>query len=205
MLLSSLGIALFATVVCFATTASVNEAVRPHHHRITKLEPYIIVNRTTTTQTTTQNLKVFSCQGLFSRNQATPVYVLNNANDLWWLQVTGGAEVRQMGTETEDDFVHKCLNQFPRYVNFNASLQQALIPLMVTIAGVLDAIPLEVGDAKEGATLAFDAVATFAGMSELEATAYVYDRWGTSALALGAMGGGGWDHGSHLKLTYAQY
>ena len=70
---------------------------------------------------------------------------------------------------------------------------------MVTIAGVLDAIPLEVGDAKEGATLAFDAVATFAGMSELEATAYVYDRWGTSALALGAMGGGGWDH--HICIS----
>ena len=54
-------------------------------------------------------------------------------------------------------------------------LMQALIPLVVTIAGVLDAIPLDVGDhdAKEGATLAFDAVATFAEMSELEATAYV--------------------------------
>lgn len=170
------------------------------------ITPWLIVNRTGT-QTTPRNLRVFACQGLYSRDATTATYVLNDANDLWWLQSTGGAgPILPAGkTVTEDQFVSSCLAKFGRYLRYNATAQQELLPLVSTLAGVLDAIPLEddaiAALASAGASMVFDAVATFAGFSELNATAYVFDHWGNRTTGLAKLNPG-WRWDSKIADTF---
>jgi hypothetical protein len=171
------------------------------------LTPWRIVNRTGL-QTTQRNLRVFTCQGLYSRNESTAVYTINSANDLWWLQATGGAGTILPGYKcmTEAHFLATCLITFPRFIRYNATAQQELLPLMSTIAGVLDAIPLEddaiqVFAAPAQATCVFDAVTAFAGLAAAEATALVFDRWGNLTTGV-AKSNPGWRWDSTIRDTF---
>ena len=103
------------------------------------LTPWLIVNRTIGHQSTQHDLREFACQGLFSRNESTAVYVLNSGNDLWWLQSTGGAGsvLPPDKTVTEDQFLTMCLSKYNSYVRYNATAQKELLPLFSTIAGAV--------------------------------------------------------------------
>jgi hypothetical protein len=71
-----------------------------------------------------------------------------------------------------------CVTQQPRYVTYDYLTQQALLPNLITLAAVEDALLLEKGQFDVAtASLVLDATAAWAGMSALEATEYVYDRY----------------------------
>eukprot|EP00939_MAST-03C_sp_MAST-3C-sp1_P000953 g953.t1 len=77
-----------------------------------------------------------------------------------------------------------------KYIRYNASSQQAILPNIVTLAGVLDAVPLEDSDieafklgARDGSgggsgIMVFDALETFEGFDALEATRFVFQHYG---------------------------
>ena len=137
------------------------------------------------------NLAVFVCQGLYSR-WAKPVYVVGGGTDTWWLQATGGGPTTSNVSATT--FLHRCLVDFPRAVRYNYTAQQELLPSIITMASVLDGVPLE-GDESWGATpIVFDATKTFSGFSELDSTAYVFDHYGNRTTGVAKLNPGWkWD------------
>lgn len=71
-------------------------------------------------------------------------------------------------------------------VRYNYTRQQGILPLLITIASVLDAVPIEENSPlAAGLPVVFDATKTLAGLSYVDATAFVFDNFGarTSALA----------------------
>lgn len=97
---------------------------------------------------------VASCSGLYNRapgsfNLPGPVYLIGNSSDQEWLRLLQNITVIPPTIDSAT-FLATCLESDNgpaggRYIPFNATLQQALLPNIVTLGGVLDAIPVDVG------------------------------------------------------------
>ena len=85
---------------------------------------------------------VMVCSGLMNRAGRQAYVVGLDARDETWLEAAAPAPRRDV---TVDDFLGACLEIAPRRVRYDAAAK-VLIPLMPTIGGVLDAVPLEDGD-----------------------------------------------------------
>lgn len=127
-----------------------------------------------------QTLAGLSCSGLLNRDQATPAYMANPGDDMTWLRLI--FQIKDPPLTSYDSFVATCL-QGPakgRYIRYNASThaQQKLLPNIVTLAGVLDAVPLDVAEPipSHATTVVFDALKTFDQMTPLDATRYVFEH-----------------------------
>ncbi len=127
-----------------------------------------------------QTFAGLSCSGLLNRDPATPAYIANPGDDMTWLQLIYG--ITHPSLTSYNDFLATCL-QGPaqgRYIRYSASThaQQKLVPNIVTLAGVLDAVPLDVADPlpPHATTVAFDALSIFDQMTPLEATRYVFEH-----------------------------
>ncbi|CAB9531840.1 expressed unknown protein (Partial), partial [Seminavis robusta] len=132
-------------------------------------------------------ISVLSCIGLFNRNEsiagaAFPVWY---QYDLDWL---AAIEHIQDPTYTKTwDFLVECLTTVARgrYIAYKFRPQQKLVPNIITLAGVLDAIPLTMDSnittallAKvTNATMVLDAEKEFDGFSAYDATKYVYENY----------------------------
>jgi hypothetical protein len=137
-------------------------------------------------------LAVLACQGLMNRNngstgeEETAVFTIKESWDLLWLET---AQEQDPGWELltipSSEFLSEvCAQQnFPKLL-YSKELHHEIIPQLITIAGVLDAVPLDVGTAMDQIPawidheVAFDAAATFPQVSELLATEYVFDTYG---------------------------
>lgn len=63
---------------------------------------------------------------------------------------------------------------------YDYSLQQALLPNLITLASVLDAVPLEAGHpaiASAQPTVVYNLITEWAGFSPLDATSFMYDNF----------------------------
>ena len=128
-------------------------------------------------------IAVKSCVGLMNRNTASPAYLLRDANpegtDYSWLQLTENITNPPLTPVTE--FLTTCLEQASssRYILYNAQTQQKLVPIITTLAGVLDAVPFHIGDPRppNAKTLAFNASETFKDFEPVDATRYAYERY----------------------------
>eukprot|EP00729_Bicosta_minor_P015119 gene15119-33364_t len=79
------------------------------------------------------------------------------------------------------------------YIRYNASAQKAAFPSIITVAGVLDAIPLEDGNpaiAASGAPMLLDALQVYAGMSEHDAVQYTYNNYRNGTTTMSKMNPG---------------
>jgi len=105
-------------------------------------------------------------------------YVLSSSEDVQWLEDIEG--IFSPDLVQVPAFLAKCLQAggpAKGYIRYNASNAEH-IPSVITLAGVLDAIPLEDGDpGAEGASLVFDAVTVFAGFDAADVTEYVYENY----------------------------
>jgi hypothetical protein len=138
------------------------------------------------------NMATYVCQGLYSRDPSTAVYVIGDDTDRKWLNFTGGSAPK---TTTQPDFEKRCLTDFPRYIRFNWTSQKELMPNIVTLAAVLDAVPLEDGAPTAGATMVFDAINEWSGFTELEATSYMFDNHANKTTGLAKLNPGWrWDN-----------
>lgn len=74
-----------------------------------------------------------------------------------------------------------------RFIRYNYAAQRVAVPSLATLAGVLDAVPLEDGSpfAPAGGSCAFDAAAAWGGFSAVNVTAFMHDAHvnATSTLA----------------------
>lgn len=126
-------------------------------------------------------LAVQTCAGLMNRDEslAGAAFVLGlNAGDKQWLADLEG--INESKITAVADMLAKCKKDVAKgYIRFNLTLQKLILPNIVTMAGVLDAIPLEDGDSTSaGLALVFDALDKMGGFSALQATSYVYENHG---------------------------
>ena len=131
----------------------------------------------------TMQLAVKSCVGLMNRKADSPAYVLRDLNpkgtDLIWLALT--ENITDPVLTPVPTFLATCLEHasLSRYIIYNATAQQKLVPIITTLAGVLGAVPFHVGDPipPNAKVLAFNASQTFRGFEPVDATRYAYERY----------------------------
>lgn len=158
--------------------------------------------RDTSIATPATTIAVQSCAGLFNRKQAVagPAYVLMNSRDLTWLETVEA--IKNPVLTPALTFVKKCLQSrvAQGFIRYNVTLQHLLLPNIITLAGVLDAVPLADGEFHvDGSTLVFDALATFADFSAHDATSYMYQNFVNRTTSMSKMNPGLDTHGHPLN------
>lgn len=146
------------------------------------------------------------CVGLFNRNTdiAGPVYTLMNSRDIIWLEdIEGIPHPEIMPTS---DFLTKCLHtrnsidnspMAKGYIRYNATSQQILVPNIITLAAVLDAVPLEDGHPDiKNTSMVFDALKEFEGFAAYNATLYMHMHYVNRTTTI-AMMNPGYDTSKH--------
>jgi hypothetical protein len=138
-----------------------------------------------------QQISVSACSGLFNRNIDIegPAYLLWNQNDVDWLADTAG--IVNPETTSISDFLKTCLSSssISGYIRYNRTSQAEVVPNIITLAAMLNAIPLQDDDAAlldNSPALVFDALTAWDGFSSLNATKFVFDNYGeqTSTIAI---------------------
>eukprot|EP00041_Stephanoeca_diplocostata_P012917 m.218194 g.218194 ORF g.218194 m.218194 type:complete len:572 (-) comp19143_c0_seq3:165-1880(-) len=131
-----------------------------------------------------EQIAVGACVGLANRNTSMigAAYTVAGDRDIQWFDDTQSQATNV--SVTIPAFLKICLNGgngmlsatlANGYIRYNATGQKEILPNIFTLAGVLDAIPLEDGSPYiGGARQVFDAVSKFAGFRSLEATEYMW-------------------------------
>ena len=143
-----------------------------------------------------ERLSVLGCVGLLNRNENdfNGVYTFKDQDDFDWLtDITG---ISDPVMTSFSDFMAYCIAKQPRYVTYDYQTQQGLIPNLITLAAVEDAVLLEKGQFPvSGASLVLDATSAWAGMEPLQTTEYIYDHYINDTTTLSYMNPG-YDNGA---------
>jgi hypothetical protein len=144
-------------------------------------------------ETPATQLAALACAGLLNRDEnpdsvAGPAYVVmgsgfiqpgvtNVTYDLLWLSQLN---ITQPAYSSVAQLKQRCLcnaSVAKGYIRYNWTAQMSLVPLIITLAGVLDAVPLEDSSPfRLGAALVLDATSAFASLTTLAAaTEWVFD------------------------------
>jgi hypothetical protein len=127
-------------------------------------------------------LAVQACVGLSNRAHAASVYVESDPHDAVWLTELGLAPT---ATVEAADFLTSCLAAFPRCVRYDYTAQRTLLPNILTVGAVLDAVPVDTSMTVTCATTAFDAVTELRDRATPElATRYVFETYGAETTGL---------------------
>ena len=140
-------------------------------------------------------LAVQVCAGLMNRSPALSgfAYTLMHPEDSAWLAIV------QPGAAPAPTpiapFLARCLaipGLVTGYIRYNFSAQQVTVPNLLTLAAVLDAVPLEPGSPHlpPALPLAYDALALWANWSALQATAYMFATHSNKTATLAKMNPG---------------
>jgi hypothetical protein len=129
------------------------------------------------------HLALQACVGLYNREVPGAVYTLSNENDARWLEELPfePAEITD-----GDSFLADCLNRFPHCVRYSYEEQQKLLPNILTVGAVLEAVPLDESFEADCRVL-FDARVEFQERdTPFLATKYVYENYleDTTGLAM---------------------
>ena len=145
------------------------------------------------------------CAGLFNRNTSGDgVYVLHSNDDVRWLIATGHA---REGSTNLTAFLRRCLHgdrgspPIARgHLRYNLTEQKIIVPNIVTLAAVLDAVPLEDSQLAALAVTGppiLDLLKTFPNIptqttdtAAREATAWVFDRYANLTTGMAKMNPG---------------
>ncbi len=120
-------------------------------------------------------LAVQACIGLHNGRQGGSAYLLKDEGDSQWLEELG---LKPREVVDAQSFLNTCMAQFPTCVRYNYREQQKLLPNILTVASVLDAVPLDVGLTTTCSTMAFDATTVFAELNTPDqATRYVFEHY----------------------------
>lgn len=120
-------------------------------------------------------LAVQACVGLHNRKQGGSAYLLKDTHDSQWLEEL---DLKPRKVVDAQGFLNACMTEFPNCVRYNYSDQQTLLPNILTVAAVLDAVPLDVGLTATCSNMAFDATAELAELNTpYLATKYVFERY----------------------------
>eukprot|EP00759_Apiculatamorpha_spiralis_P035522 PhF_6_TR36213/c0_g1_i3/m.52849 len=161
----------------------------------TSVQP-LVVDLSSTSQPTT--LAALTCIGLLNRDSnndtvAGPMYsYFPNNNDDVWLANLG---LKMPATFTSlDTLMSMCRVVAKGYIRYNFTAQQIIVPNIITLGAVLDAVPLEDNSPYRTVLgpLVFDALAVFPpkNTTAAHATAYVFDRYANRTWAMAMMNPG---------------
>jgi hypothetical protein len=127
----------------------------------------------------TTQISVAVCSGLFNRDTSISgaAYLLYSQDDLDWLEDTDG--ITNPDITSPSDFISICLASpvANGYLRYNKTSQATIVPNIITMAAMVNAVPLEDGDSHitgDDVELVFDAVTEFAGFNALNATRCAY-------------------------------
>ena len=138
-------------------------------------------------------IAVSVCSGLFNRNPDGPsAFLVWDSYDLDWVRDVDGVDTDSIVYTSASDFIKICL-QGPAngYIRYNVVSQAENVPNLITVAAVLDAVPLEDDDPRIGsAPVVFDALKEFDGFSERDSTEYVYDHYANATTTMAKMNPG---------------
>lgn len=139
-----------------------------------------------------KQIAVQTCVGLYNRN-GSEVYTLGNKDDTMWLEALYPNESTPV---QPDDFLAACFREKAKgYLLYNGTTQKGVLPNIITVAAVLDAVPVET--APDNATLIFDATSVFKGFSPLQATKFVFENYANHTTSLSYMNPGYTDANKH--------
>lgn len=118
-------------------------------------------------------IKAQVCAGLMNRDTtvAGSAYMLFNQYDVDWLTDETGNP--NPDTTEISDFMNICLQSsaVTGYIRYNFTSQAEIVPNIMTLAAMLNAIPMEDGDElTEGLSMVFDSLTVFDGFNSLNAT-----------------------------------
>ena len=138
-------------------------------------------------------LAALACQGLMNRKEnqtieedEVAVYTLKEGWDVEWLETAMEQDPtwEQVVVPNKQFLNEVCAaRNFPKML-YSKELHHEIIPQLITLAGVLDAVPLDVDSGMEvdpawaEHEVAFDALVEFPEVSELLATQFVFDNYG---------------------------
>ena len=129
-------------------------------------------------------LAIQACAGLHNRALGGSIYIQKEAHDAEWLDEL---ELEPKAVVSALDFLDVCVAEFPACVRYAYEDQQTLLPNILTVASVLEAIPLDVGLSFACAEVAFDATLEFEALNTpYLATKYVFENYAeeTTGLAM---------------------
>jgi len=143
-------------------------------------------------------IAVQTCVGLFNREENSlhgPAYALLDHDDEWWLTTVTGLS-QQPSTTPIPAFLARCFQSgvASGRLRYSYAIHHLIVPNLLTVAAVLDAVPLEDGDPvadSPAVPVIFDAVLQFpAGTTAFEATQMVFDTWGNRTTTMSKMNPG---------------
>jgi len=120
-------------------------------------------------------LAVQACAGLYNARRGGSVYTRSQERDARWLDELD----LQPATVTDaGHFLETCVAEFPACVRYAYADQQRLLPSILTVGAVLEAVPLDVEMDVACDEVAFDAIAEFAERNTpYLATKQVYETY----------------------------
>lgn len=104
-------------------------------------------------------IAVRACAGLYNRELGGSIYVRMDIHDQAWLDQLA---IVPSETLTSAEFLDRCMTKFKKCVRYSYIDQQKIVPSIVTIAAVKEAIPLDVGMTAQCDNNVFDATVELA-------------------------------------------
>merc|ERR1719244_45967 len=141
-----------------------------------------------------------------NRNEELAVYTMRDNWDQLWLQVAleKDPELDLIPLGNDEFLLSICEKQNFGKILYSKSTHHEVIPEIITLAGVLDGVPLDVDSGMDlswiNHDVVFDASVEFAGFAETEATKYVFDNYGHLTTGVSMMNPG-WKQPDDLHPT----
>jgi hypothetical protein len=133
-------------------------------------------------------IAVQACVGLSNAKLGGSVYTRMKAQDFPWLEEL---DLKPDEIMDADRFLAACMTEFPRCVRYSYHQQQGLLPNILTVSAVLEAIPLDEEIKVSCRDMVFDATAEFkARATPYLATKYVYDNYADATTGLAMLNPG---------------
>jgi hypothetical protein len=123
-------------------------------------------------------LAVKCCVGLLNRDYNTPTYVVYGAAKTWLKLIYNITNPTVIPLSSLLDKCFESNMTKHRYIKWNSKTQQALLPSIITLAGVLSAVPIDTNGPlpKKASVLAFDAIEKFKDFAPIDATQYLHQN-----------------------------
>lgn len=179
----TLAAVLFALATVFASGTTFAEATELPASDASSVRPLTVVHIDRETDPTVK-IAVQACAGLWNRKYGGSVFTRMRATDSQWIEELA---LQPDITVSADEFLHASIAEFPRGVRYSYDEQQALLPNILTVAAVLEAIPIADEMDIQWDDIVFDATAAFREHdTPYLATKYVYEHYvdDTTGLAM---------------------
>lgn len=123
----------------------------------------------------TLQMAVQACAGLKNRKLGGSVFVMMESHDEHWLNELA---LKPKEVITASDFLDACVVEFPTCVRYSYADQHEVLPSILTIASVLEALPLDVEMTSECGNVALDATTELKDKNTpYLATEYVFQNY----------------------------